>query len=229
MSCFCFSRLPIMYGIFALDRTWMFGTMPPTTPSAATAPAPAHKPDWTLAYIAAGGIGAVAVLAMLTTPVADLLGDSKYAIPSTLHGIAALVYVILSTAGLYLAYLLYTGRLVAYRDLRVVAGLQAFFSLVTILFGNWIYIFYRAWSGPRTYFLENNASLHQIFFEFKEFVALFTLPLTTAAAFIAIREGDDLREDAQMRQALAVLLGLAWVLLMLAFGLGAAITKIRSV
>lgn len=188
-----------------------------------------RRPDWTLAYVMAGAVGAVALLALLTAPVADLLGDSRYAIPGALHGAAAVVFVVVETVLLYLAYLLYTGRLKAYHDLRVLAALGAFLSLVTVVFGNWIYVYYRASEGPRTYFLENAPAIHEVFFEFKEFIALFTLPLSVAAAYIAWREGDALDGKPRLRQVVAVLLALAWAYLMLAFGLGAAITKLRSV
>ncbi|MGQ0536401.1 MAG: hypothetical protein ACT4PT_10040, partial [Methanobacteriota archaeon] len=134
------------------------------------------RTDWTLAYFLAAAVGVVSVAAMVTAPVASLLGDSRYAIPSALHGVSATVYVIVSTVCAYLAYLLYTGRLEAYRDLRILAALQSFFSLVTIRFGNWIYIYYRAAPGPRSYCLETSPEIHEIFFEFKEFVALYTLP-----------------------------------------------------
>lgn len=90
---------------------------------------PRRTVDWTLAYIAIAAVGLVAILAMVTTPVAALLGDSEYAIPSTLHGISAMLYVIVSTAGLYMVCLLFTGRLEAYRDMRIIAGLQAFLSV----------------------------------------------------------------------------------------------------
>lgn len=185
--------------------------------------------DWTIAYFLAAGLGVVALLALATAPVARLLGDSRYAIPSTLHGISALVYVIIATIAAYLGYRLYTGRLTAYHDLRILSGLGAFFALITILFGNWIYIYYRASEGPRAYFLENNPPIHQIFFEFKEFIALFTLPLAVAGAFILWQEKDRLADRRDLRQAAGALLVLSWVFLMLAFGLGAAITKLRSV
>lgn len=185
--------------------------------------------DWTLAYVVAGAVGGVALLALVTAPVAGLLGDSRYAIPGALHGVSAVVFVIVSTITAYLAYRLYTGRLESTHDLRIMAGLNAFFSLVTVLFGNWIYIYYRATGGPRSYFLENNPAVHEIFFEFKEFIALFTLPLSVAAAFILLREKDKVLQNRQLRQAVGVLLVLVWVYLMLAFGLGAAITKLRSV
>jgi cytochrome bd-type quinol oxidase subunit 1 len=187
------------------------------------------RKDWTLAYIVVAAIGVVALLALFTSPVAALLGDSSYAIPSALHGVSAIVYVIVATVAAYLGYRMYIGRLDELHDLRILASLNAFFSLITILFGNWIYIAYRAESGPRTYFLENNPVVHEIFFEFKEFIALFTLPLAVAAAFILLRHRDELLKHSRLRLAVAVALGLSWLFLMLAFGLGAAITKLRSV
>lgn len=174
-------------------------------------------------------IGVVALLGLLTSPVAALLGDSSYAIPSALHGVSAIVYVIIATVAAYLGYRLYVGRLDQLHDLRILASLNAFFSLITILFGNWIYVYYRAKGGPRGYFLETNPVVHQIFFEFKEFVALFTLPLSVAAAFVLLRHGDELAKHTRLRQAVGGLLGLTWLYLMLAFGLGAAITKLRGV
>lgn len=187
------------------------------------------KRDWTLAYFLAGGIGIVTILAMVTAPVAALLGDSKYAVPSSLHGLSAMIYVIVSTVLAYLGYRLYKGELTAYNDLRMLSGLNALFSLATIMFGNWIYIFYRAKAGPRTYFLENLPEIHKIFFEFKEFVALFTLPIAVAAAYILWNEKDNIKERVAIRQVVAALLVMSWVYLMLAFGLGAAITKLKGV
>lgn len=187
------------------------------------------KPNWTLAYVIAGAIGVVSLLALATSPVAALLGDSSYAIPSTLHGVSAIVFVIVATVAAFLGYRLYTGRLEQLHDLRILASLNAFFSIVTVLFGNWIYIFYRAKGGPRTYFLENNPVIHEIFFEFKEFIALFPLPIAVAAPFILWRHGDELAKHTRLRQAVTVSIGLTWLFLMLAFGLGAAITKLRSV
>ena len=193
------------------------------------ADATSTRPNWTLAYVVAAAIAVIALLALITSPVAKLLGDSEYAIPATLHGIAALVYVIVATVLAYLGYLLYTDRLRSYHDLKVLSLLSAGFSFVTIAFGNWIYMYYRAPGGPRSLFLETNPPIHQFFFEFKEFVALFTLPLAVATAFIILREGEHLRSRPLTRQAVAIMLELGWIFLMLAFGLGAAITKLRSV
>lgn len=196
----------------------------PETPTPMT-----RKTDWNLVYWLIAAIGAVALLALFTSPVAALLGDSRYAIPGALHGVSAVVFVIIGTVTAYLGYRLYTGQLQATHDLRVLSGLNAFFSLVTVMFGNWIYIYYRERGGPRTYFLETNSVVHQIFFEFKEFIALFTLPLTVTTAFILFREHDRIVKNVRLRQAVGILLILQWMYLMLAFGLGAAITKLRSV
>lgn len=206
---------------------------------------PQERTDWTLAYVLGGAVLLVALMAAATSPVAAILGDSAYAIPGALHGVAAMVFVIVSTIGAYFGYLLYTGRLEAWRgapaagglitshgayfELRVLTAVGAVLSAATVVFGNWIYIYYRASSGPRAYFLENNPVIHEIFFEFKEFIALFTVPLSVAAAFIVWHQGEKLRDNAALRQAVAVLLVLTWVYLMITFGLGAAITKLRSV
>ena len=190
---------------------------------------PRAKTNWTLAYWIVGAVAVVTLLALLAAPVARLLGDSRYAIPSALHGVSSIVYLIVATVLAYLAYLLYTDRLQSYHDLKILASLSAVFSFTTIFFGNWIYIYYRATDGPRTYFLENDPEIHEFFFEFKEFIALFTLPLSVAAASIILREGDHLRARPLTRQAVAVLLLLAWLFLLVTFGLGAAITKLRSV
>lgn len=188
-----------------------------------------EKRDWTLAYMIGGAVGLVTVLAMVTAPTAALMGDSKYAIPSSLHGLSAIIYLVASTIAAYLGYRLYRGELSAYYDLRMLSRLSAFLSLVTIMFGNWIYIFYRAKDGPRTYFLENMPEIHKIFFEFKEFMALFTFPVALTAAYILWKEKDNIKDKADIRQVVGVLLILSWFYMMVAFGLGAAITKIRGV
>ena len=187
------------------------------------------KTSWTIVYILAAAVGVLALLALLTAPAQSLLGESPHAIASAMHGVSAIIYLLVATALAYLSYLMYTGRLQSYHDIRILASLNAFFSLLTILFGNWIYMAYRARGGPRARFLEDMPEIHQIFFEFKEFIALCTLPLAVAGAFILLRERDRMDGQERLRQATAVLLVGSWVFLLLAFGLGAAITKLRSV
>ncbi|HEV8359958.1 MAG TPA: hypothetical protein VGR28_05805 [Candidatus Thermoplasmatota archaeon] len=181
------------------------------------------------------GLGALAAIGgfifLLTAPVQALLGESAWALTSALHGLSAGVLMIGVTVGVFQAYRLYRGGELRIGEMQIGSLVTTLAAAATIFYGNWIYIAYRA-SGPgspRTYFLENNPAIHQVFFEFKEFIALFTLPLSVAAAFVIWREGEGLRSRTTLREAVAVVLALSWLYLMLAFGLGAAITKLRGV
>lgn len=185
--------------------------------------------DWTLASLVAAGLALVAAIALLTGPAVVLLGESPHAVAAALHGTVAAVQLIVATVCAYLAYILYVGNLERLRDLRILSTVQAVLALGTIVLGNWIYVAYRAVGGPRTRFLETRPEIHQVFFEFKEYIALFTLPLAAAAAFVLRHRGDAIRDEPALRQVVAVLLGLSWVALLVAFGLGAAITKLGSV
>lgn len=169
------------------------------------------------------------VITGVTAPVSALLGNSQYALEGALHGVAALVFMVTATIGLFQAYRLLTGTIQHSAQLEFGGVLNAFAAFLTILFGNRIYIFYRAQEGPRSYFLENTPEIHKIFFEFKEFAALFTLPLAAAAAFLFLVYGDQLLRSKGLRAIAAILLALTFFYFLVAFGLGAAITKLRAV
>jgi hypothetical protein len=123
------------------------------------------------------------------------------------------------------------GRIGAFPDLQIVTTVMATLSFVTIASGNWIYIAYRANTpdSPRSYFLANMPDVHKIFFEFKEFTALFTLPLSVAAAFIAWRYGREIVERGWARRAMAILIALCFFYFSIVFGLGAAVTKLKAI
>ena len=169
------------------------------------------------------------LISLVTSPVAALLGDSRYAIPDALHGVTAILYVITATISAYLAYRLFFNRLEDLRDLRVIASLNACLSLLTVIFGNWIYIYYRDKGGPRGYFLETRPVIHEIFFEFKEFIALFTLPMFLTATYILWRYGKPIVGHREARAVPSILILLGFAFLLIAYVLGAAITKLRGV
>jgi hypothetical protein len=77
-------------------------------------------------------------------------------------------------------------------------ALQSFSGLATSndSDGDAHYIPYRANTpdSPRSYFLEHMPEVHKVFFEFKEFTALFPLPLSVAASFILWRYGRQILE-----------------------------------
>jgi hypothetical protein len=167
-------------------------------------------------------------LFLIQAPVQTLLGDSAWAAVSGLHGLAAGVFMIGTTVGVYQAYRLYRGSALNIGEMQIGSTVTAATALITIMFGNWIYIAYRAKEGPRTYFLENAPAIHEIFFEFKEFIALFTLPIAVGVAFVIWYYGDQLRLRPALRNLLAVALVLVFFYFAVAFGLGAAITKLRA-
>jgi hypothetical protein len=171
---------------------------------------------------------AVSIL-LLSSPGSKLLGESQYAVRSAFHGLFAGVFMITATIGLYQAFRLWAGVKVKIRELEIGSMVNAMACFLAIVTGNWLYIPYRAPGGPRTHFLETDPQVHRIFFEFKEFTALFTLPLAIAAAYIICRYGQRIANNRILRESLALLLILTFFYFVLAFGLGAAITKLKSV
>jgi hypothetical protein len=164
-----------------------------------------------------------------SAPWEDLMGESPFASLATIHGIFATLGVIIGSATGYLGWRLLLGHLKAYRDLRILATVSSILAFLAIVTGNWIYIAYRGAGGPREFFKANFPEIHEIFFEFKEFVALFPLPIAVAATFILWKYKDSLPMDEKLRNAVGVMIAVAWTVLMIAFVLGAAITKLMSV
>jgi hypothetical protein len=171
----------------------------------------------------------LAFLILITSPFEALLGPSQWALASTLHGTLAILGAIVETVAAYLGWKLYNGQLKANGDLKIIAALSVIASTAAIIFGNWVYIGYRGPGGPRAWFLANNPSVHNVFFEFKEFLALFTAPLSVGAAYIIWAFKDSLSQDKSLRTTVALLLITTWILFMVTFLLGAGITKLRSV
>jgi len=165
---------------------------------------------------------------LFTAPLTVLLGESRYALEGALHGVAAGLFMITATIGLFQAYRLLTGSIQHVAQLEFGGVVNAFLAFLTIFFGNRIYIFYRAPQGPRSYFMENMPEIHKIFFEFKEFAALFTLPLAVAAAFLFLVYREQLLRSRGLRSLAALLLALTFFYFLVAFGLGAAITKLKG-
>jgi len=171
----------------------------------------------------------LAFLVLFTAPFGDLLGPSAWAVVSTLHGMLAVLGAIVTTVAGYLGWKLFIGQLKGNGDLRMTSALSVLTAAATIIFGNWIYIAYRAPGGPRAFFLENNPEIHEVFFEFKEFIALFILPLAVATAYTIWTYRDTLSQDKPLRTTVALILVTTWLISMMTFVLRAAITKLRSV
>lgn len=181
-------------------------------------------------------IGTLTVMALVagailavSAPAEKLLGAGLYRFHSAIHGLAAGVFMITVTIGLFEAFRLWAGEEIRIRELEIGSLVNAAACFLTILSGNWIYIPYRAATGPRSHFMATVPEIHKIFFEFKEFGALFTLPLAVGAAFLILRYGKSLEGNRLLRETVALLLVLTFFYFVVAFGLGAAITKLMSV
>ena len=174
-----------------------------------------------------GLIGLTVVV--LTAPLEPLLGESASAVHGAVHGTAASLFMVTATVGLFQGYRLFAGQARSIAELQVGSVVNATLALLTVISGNWIYIPYRASGGPRSYFLEHAPAVHKIFFEFKEFAALFTLPLAVAAAYILVRYGPEVLRRRDLSTLVAVLLALVFFYFVVTFGLGAAVTKLKSV
>ena len=137
----------------------------------------------------ATAITVMVVIVFSTSHLGQLLGSSQFAWAHALHAIMAFVFVIVSSIGMYQAYLLFVDRPRPLVEVTLVTNAIAAFSLFTIMFGNWLYVGYRAKdaNSPKSVFLATMPDIHNVFFDFKEHTALFCLPLALAAAFILWR------------------------------------------
>ena len=64
-------------------------------------------------------IGTALAFLAATAPFTHLIGHSRAALASALHGLSAFLYLIVGTIGLYLAWRLWTGRIRAFADLQL--------------------------------------------------------------------------------------------------------------
>jgi hypothetical protein len=183
----------------------------------------------TLLLVTVGAIAVVGLLMAITAPTGVLIGETQWRVISAFHGMGATAFLLSATIAVYLAWRLYAGEIRAFKDLKWLTAFAAVMSGVTIVFGTWIYIAYRAPGGPRTYFLGNMPEVHQIFFEFKEFIAMFTLPMFVTAAYILWKYDRSLLGHREARAVPSLLILLGYTFLLVAYVLGAAITKLAGV
>lgn len=183
-------------------------------------------------YVIAGWVSLTVFLGFIlgfSAPWQELMGESQFSSLATIHGIFATLGVISGSAAGYLGWRLLLGHLKAYRDLRILATVSSVFAVLAIITGNWIYTVYRGPGGPRAFFISTFPEIHEVFFEFKEHISLFPLPIAIAVTFILWKYKDSIPFDERLRNAIGVMIATAWSILMITFVLGAAITKLMSI
>ncbi len=183
----------------------------------------------TMLIVVVGSMAAIAVLVLISSPISDLFGGSQMSWVLAIHGLAATMFVLAATISLYLAWRLYLGDASHLRDLKWLSGFSAAMSFFTIVFGNWVYTAYRAKGGAKSVLLVSSPDVHNIFFEFKEHLALFTLPIMVGAAFALWYYDKGILTNKYLRAGVALAFLIGWVALMVVFALGAEITKLSPV
>ena len=91
----------------------------------------------------------IAALLFLSIPLFNIIGFSNHKLMAVLHGLGATVTVIMSCQTIHLIYPMLRGKKGAAASLEWSLWLTNLMVLFTIVFGNWLYIAYRAPDGPQ--------------------------------------------------------------------------------
>lgn len=171
----------------------------------------------------------MAVILFLLIPVVNFIGPSNHKWVSVLHGLGASITVLLSCRVLHLLYPLLRGKEGTAIRLELYLWLTNALVLLSIIFGNWLYMGYRAPDGAQQWLLLNEPSVHLIGMEFKEFISLFPLPLGVGAAFLLRRYRQLVETHTEAASIVALLVTLSWICLLIGMAFGLGLAKIKMV
>ena len=116
------------------------------------------------------------------------------------------------------------------RRVKIGTTLMFVASVLLSISGGILYAIYRAPvpESARSKLLASSTPwVHTILMEMKEFTGMFVPVMLAVAVYIAWRHSSELDSDKTIRKVLASMLGLAMLVTLLTFGLGAYITKIQ--
>ena len=118
----------------------------------------------------------------------------------------------------------------ALKRLKLGSLIMVISSFLCIAYGNVVYIAYRAKDGVQPWLQAHNMYYyHTLGMELKEFAALFTFPLAVAIAYTVYTMSDRWFESPWARKVVKAALYFAIIYTVIALGLGAMITKAKSV
>lgn len=170
----------------------------------------------------------VTALLFLLIPLFNLLDMGSYRLSSVLHGLGATLTIIFSSRTAHLVFPLLRNQKGAGSKLEMYLWMMNALVLLSIIFGNWLYIAYRTPDGAQQWFLYHNPSVHMVVMEFKEFISLFPLPLGVAAAYILRRFSNQLTDNPAIASIVALLVTLAWICLLIGFVFGIGLVKLKA-
>jgi hypothetical protein len=159
----------------------------------------------------------------------DFFFPTDYRVQAGVHGISAILALIVGTFLTHRAYPLIRGVRIDFESLRWWVLGATLANLAGAISGNWIYMRYRGQDGPRDWILGQVPAFHNVMMEFKEFISLFPFPLMVSATFLLFYYGDGIQRRRDLTQFVGVTILISWVLLMTGFVTGLGLAKLRFV
>ncbi|WP_150047913.1 MULTISPECIES: hypothetical protein [Methylomonas] len=172
---------------------------------------------------------AIALSLLLLLPAANFFYPTAYNLKAGIHGVSAILAVIVGTYLTHRAIPLIKGMQVRFESLRLWVMTATVLNLAGAVSGNWIYMRYRGQEGPRDWILAHVPSFHNVLMEFKEFASLFPFPLMVAACFALFYYGKSMQYRRDIARFLGITLLISWSFLMLGFVAGLVLAKLRFV
>jgi len=171
----------------------------------------------------------IAAALLLLLPAANFFYPTDYSLKAGVHGVSAILAIVIGTYLTHRAIPLIKGMHVHLGSLRHWLLAATLLNLAGAISGNWIYMRYRGQDGPRDWILDKVPDFHNVLMEFKEFVSLFPFPLMLTATFVLYYYGlpQPLRRDIARFVGITILV--SWSFLMLGFVAGLVLAKLRFV
>lgn len=171
----------------------------------------------------------VALALLLLLPAANFFYPTDYSLKAGIHGVSAILAIVIGTYLTHRAIPLIKGMHVKYESLRLWVLGATILNLFGAISGNWIYMRYRGQDGPRDWILANVPTFHNVLMEFKEFVSLFPFPLMLAVTFTLYYYGMSIQNRRDITRFVGITILISWSFLMLGFVAGLVLAKLRFV
>ncbi len=172
---------------------------------------------------------AIALTLLLLLPAANFFYPTDYSLKAGIHGVSAILAIVIGTYLTHRAIPLIKGMQVRLESLRRWVLIATVLNLAGAISGNWIYMRYRGQDGPRDWILANVPDFHKVLMEFKEFVSLFPFPLMLAAAFTLYYYGMPIQYRRDITRFVGITILVSWSFLLLGFVAGLVLAKLRFV
>ncbi|CAD6877037.1 hypothetical protein [Methylomonas fluvii] len=171
----------------------------------------------------------IALLLLLTLVAADFWFPSAYSLKAGIHGVSAILAVLVGTFLTHRAFPLIKGMKVNLESLRRWLLAATLLNLAGAISGNWIYMRYRGQDGPRDWILAHRPLFHNVLMEFKEFISLFPFPLMLSATVLLYYYGLPMQIRRDLCKFVGITILVSWSFLMLGFVVGLILAKLRFV